>query len=121
MAGLMECPQRLPSLILTVVVIIAGAADYGGVVAQSSGCATSMATLSPCLGYITSNISSSTPSQDCCTALSSVVQGSVMCLCQLFSALNPLGIPINQTRALALPGSCNIATPPLTQCDGKLT
>ncbi|XP_057850731.2 non-specific lipid transfer protein GPI-anchored 15 isoform X1 [Cryptomeria japonica] len=117
MAGKMECPQQMVSVALTVVVIIAGAAEYGGVGAQSSGCATSLATLSPCMGYITSNMSNPTPSQGCCTALSSVVQSSSACLCQLFNTSNPLGIPINQTRALALPGACKITTPPLSQCN----
>ncbi|XP_059064267.1 non-specific lipid transfer protein GPI-anchored 15 [Cryptomeria japonica] len=89
--GVMECPQRLVSVALTVVVIIAGVAEYGGVGAQSSGCATSLATLSPCV----------------CRAVQ----------CQLFTTTNPLGIPINQTKVLALPGACKVTTPPLSQCN----
>ncbi|KAH9289084.1 hypothetical protein KI387_033201 [Taxus chinensis] len=108
-------------ILLAAVVMIAVAANYGVVVAQSpapsSGCATSLITLSPCVGYITSNVTTS-PTQGCCTALSSVVQNSAVCLCQLFSTNNPLGFPINQTRALALPGACKITTPPLSQCKG---
>ncbi|XP_057850730.2 non-specific lipid transfer protein GPI-anchored 15 [Cryptomeria japonica] len=62
-------------------------------------------------------MSNSTPSQGCCSALSSVEQSNAMCLCQLFTTTNPLGIPINQTRALALPGTCKVTTPPLIQCN----
>ncbi|GLJ34055.1 hypothetical protein SUGI_0684800 [Cryptomeria japonica] len=112
----MGFPQPFHSVVLTVVLIIAGSTNYGGVAAQSTGCATSMATLSPCVGYITSNVTTSPPPQSCCTALSSVVQTSAVCLCQLFITSNAFGIPINQTQALALPGACKISTPALTRC-----
>ncbi|KAH9289082.1 hypothetical protein KI387_033199 [Taxus chinensis] len=116
----MEFPRPLLSVILTVVAVMTVSGNYGGVAAQappqSSGCATSLLTLSPCVGYITSNVTTSPPTQGCCTALSSVVQNSAVCLCQLLTTNNPLGFPINQTRALALPGACKITTPPLTQC-----
>ncbi|KAK1381971.1 hypothetical protein POM88_019706 [Heracleum sosnowskyi] len=42
----------------------------------------------------------------------------VVCLCSLVNggAAN-LGILINQTLALTLPGACNVQTPPLSQCN----
>ncbi|GLJ25996.1 hypothetical protein SUGI_0498690 [Cryptomeria japonica] len=116
MAGIMECTQRLLSVILTVLVIIAGVTNYGGALAQSSECSTSLQTLFPCMGYVATNVSSSPPSQGCCTALASVMQGNKACLCQLFTTNNPLGMPIDQTNAMSMPGACNIPTP-LPQCN----
>ncbi|XP_015891519.2 non-specific lipid transfer protein GPI-anchored 5 [Ziziphus jujuba] len=87
----------------------------GEVTAQSS-CSTAITSLAPCLNYITGN--SSTPSSSCCSQLSNVVQSSPQCLC---SVLNnggsvSLGITINQTLALSLPGACKVRTPPIAQC-----
>ncbi|GLJ34005.1 hypothetical protein SUGI_0683960 [Cryptomeria japonica] len=106
-------------LVLIVVASITAAGNYR-VVAQTPAalCITSLITLSPCTGYVTSNSSTTPPSPSCCSALSSVVQSSVVCLCQLFTSNNFLGISINQTRALALPKACNVSTPPLSRCQG---
>ncbi|PKA66083.1 Non-specific lipid-transfer protein-like protein [Apostasia shenzhenica] len=82
-----------------------------------SGCTTVLIGLAPCLSYMTGN--SSSPSSSCCSQLASVVQSQPECLC---SALNggasSLGIAINETRALALPGACNVQTPPVSRCTG---
>ncbi|XVE73102.1 hypothetical protein DITRI_Ditri11bG0090700 [Diplodiscus trichospermus] len=82
-----------------------------------SGCSSVLLSLAPCLNYITG--SSTTPSSSCCSQLSSVVQSRPQCLC---SALNgggsSLGITINQTQALSLPGACNVQTPPVSRCNG---
>ncbi|KAK8585674.1 hypothetical protein V6N13_050647 [Hibiscus sabdariffa] len=81
-----------------------------------SGCTSVLIGLSPCLNYITGT--SSTPSQQCCTQLASVVRSSPQCLCQVLNGGgSSLGITINQTQALALPGSCNIQTPPISSCN----
>lgn len=87
-------------------------------VAQS-GCTNVLIGMAPCLNYVTG--SSSTPTSSCCSSLASVVQSQPQCLC---TALNgggaALGISINQTLALALPGACNVKTPPVSLCDGKI-
>ncbi|XP_041011766.1 non-specific lipid transfer protein GPI-anchored 5-like [Juglans microcarpa x Juglans regia] len=84
--------------------------------AAQSGCNSVLVGLAPCLKYITG--SSSTPSSSCCSQLASAVQSQPQCLC---TALNgggaSLGITINQTLALALPGACNVQTPPVSQCN----
>ncbi|XP_022769840.1 non-specific lipid-transfer protein-like protein At2g13820 [Durio zibethinus] len=81
-----------------------------------SGCTSVLLGLAPCLNYISGN--SMTPTSSCCSQLSSVVQSQPQCLC---SALNgggsSLGITINQTRALSLPGACNVQTPPVSRCN----
>lgn len=32
-----------------------------------------------------------------------------------------MGVTVNQTLALALPGACDVQTPSVSQCNGKLT
>ncbi|KAL6191208.1 hypothetical protein ACLB2K_037599 [Fragaria x ananassa] len=81
-----------------------------------SDCTNVIISMSPCLNYITGN--SSTPSSGCCSQLSSVVRSSPQCLCQVLNGGgSSLGINVNQTQALALPGACNVQTPPNGQCN----
>jgi len=91
-----------------------------GAVAQSSSCTTALVNLSPCLSYIAGN--SSTPSSGCCTQLASVVSSQPQCLCEVLNGgASSLGVTINQTQALTLPTACNVQTPSITQCKGKIT
>ena len=90
---------------------------WAGASAQSS-CTNVIISMSPCLNYITGN--TSTPSSGCCSQLASVVRSQPQCLCQVLNGgSSSLGININQTQALALPGACNVQTPPLSSCNGK--
>jgi len=83
-----------------------------------SDCTSVLISMSPCLNYITGN--SSTPSSQCCTQLASVVRSSPQCLCQVLNGGgSSLGINVNQTQAIALPGACNVQTPPISSCNGK--
>ncbi|XP_008775111.2 non-specific lipid transfer protein GPI-anchored 19-like [Phoenix dactylifera] len=87
-----------------------------GASAQSSSCTSALVNLSPCLNYITGN--ESTPSSSCCSQLASVVQSEPQCLCTVLNGgASSLGIAINQTQALALPGACNVQTPPVSRCN----
>ncbi|KHG17412.1 hypothetical protein F383_21409 [Gossypium arboreum] len=82
-----------------------------------SGCTTVLISMSPCLNFITGN--SSTPSQQCCTQLASVVRSSPQCLCDVLNGGgSSLGVNVNRTQALALPGACNVQTPPISACNG---
>ncbi|KAJ9189252.1 hypothetical protein P3X46_000567 [Hevea brasiliensis] len=86
-----------------------------GATAQS-GCTSALVGLAPCLNYVTGN--SSTPSSSCCSQLASVVQSQPQCLCAMLNGGgSSLGITINQTQALSLPGACNVQTPPVSQCN----
>ncbi|GAB4841609.1 hypothetical protein Ancab_022323 [Ancistrocladus abbreviatus] len=88
--------------------------------AAQSGCTSTLISMSPCLNYINGN--SSTPSSSCCSALASVVQNSPQCLCLVLNGGgSALGITVNQTQALQLPGACNVRTPPISQCNGPST
>ncbi|XP_047181144.1 non-specific lipid transfer protein GPI-anchored 5-like [Vigna umbellata] len=99
----------------TGLVLVVIAMLCAGAAAQTS-CTNVLVSLSPCLNYITGN--SSTPSQGCCSQLSSVVRSQPQCLCQVLSGGgSSLGININQTQALALPRACQVQTPPTSQCN----
>eukprot|EP00253_Pinus_taeda_P016709 PITA_16709 len=109
------------ALALALIVIAAGE-NVGMVGAQSSpsSCSAALVTLAPCLAFLQGGANNTTPTQGCCTALASVVNTNAPCLCQMVSTTNnPLGIPINQTQALALPGACKITTPPVSQCNSS--
>ncbi|KAL5541534.1 hypothetical protein UlMin_009244 [Ulmus minor] len=84
--------------------------------AQNS-CTNVLISMSPCLNYVTG--SSSTPSSSCCSQLAGVVQRQPQCLCVALNGGGAgLGISINRTLALALPGACNVKTPPVSRCNG---
>ncbi|KAJ8765839.1 hypothetical protein K2173_015798 [Erythroxylum novogranatense] len=84
-------------------------------IAQSN-CTNVLISMSPCLNYISGN--SSTPSSQCCSKLATVVRSSPQCLCQVLNGGgSSLGININQTRTLALPGAYNVQTPSTTRCN----
>ncbi|KAF8732156.1 hypothetical protein HU200_016125 [Digitaria exilis] len=91
----------------------------GGASAQSSSpsssCTSALVSLSPCLNYISGNVS--TPPASCCTQLGNVVKSNPACLCVALNA-NPasLGITVNRTLALGLPAACNVATPDVSNC-----
>ncbi|KAF3325188.1 non-specific lipid transfer protein GPI-anchored 2-like protein [Carex littledalei] len=83
--------------------------------AQTSGCMTTIVSLSSCLNYITGN--TSTPSTSCCSTLSSVVKNEPQCLCTLLNGgASSLGVVINTTKAMELPPACKVQTPPVSLC-----
>ncbi|CAD6226595.1 unnamed protein product [Miscanthus lutarioriparius] len=82
---------------------------------SSGSCLTEMVSLYPCLGYISGN--STSPRASCCSALSSVVASNPRCLCTVLGGgASSLGVTVNSTRALELPGACNVKTPPPSEC-----
>ncbi|KAL5541535.1 hypothetical protein UlMin_009245 [Ulmus minor] len=99
------------------VLVLALTSFWAMAAAQSSSCTNVIMGLSPCLNYITGN--SSTPSSGCCSQLASVVRSQPQCLCEVINGGgSSLGINVNKTQALALPGACNVQTPPLSRCGG---
>ncbi|OWM77058.1 non-specific lipid-transfer protein-like protein At2g13820 [Punica granatum] len=103
---------------LVAVVVVAVATLWAGAAAQSSSdCTNVFISMSPCLSYISGN--SSIPSSNCCSQLASVVRSQPQCLCQVLNGgASSLGITINQTQAMALPGACNVQTPSVSLCNG---
>ncbi|TVU41732.1 hypothetical protein EJB05_15277, partial [Eragrostis curvula] len=111
--------RGLSSVVVVAVMVAALALAAPRCAAQtsSSGCTASILSLSPCLSFTAG--SSSAPSSPCCSALASVVQGAPRCLCSVLGggATAALGVTVNTTRALELPGKCKIQTPPVSQCN----
>lgn len=102
------------SAILVIVLIILSA---NAAMAQSD-CTNVLISMASCLNYVTG--SSNTPSPSCCSALGNVVQTQPRCLCTIVNGGGgSLGVNINRTQALALPGACKVETPPISRCNGK--
>lgn len=103
--------------VLAATLALVAAILVGGASAQSSsGCTSTLISMSSCLNYITGN--ETAPPKSCCTALATVVTSKPECLCVALSS-DPaaLGIDnVNKTRALGLPAECNVKTPPLSNC-----
>ncbi|PKI56539.1 hypothetical protein CRG98_023065 [Punica granatum] len=98
---------------LALAVVLAALLLFHGASAQS-GCTSSLLGLTPCLSYVSGN--SSTPSSTCCSRLAGIVQSQPQCLCLLFNGrASSSSYNINQTLALALPGACNVQTPPVSR------
>ncbi|KAK4797502.1 hypothetical protein SAY86_029828 [Trapa natans] len=108
---------RVTAMVLSASLAMVGVSMWAGASAQStSGCTTVLISLSPCLNYISGN--SSIPSSSCCSQLASVVRSQPQCLCQVLNGGgSSLGISINQTQAMALPGACSVKTPPVSLCN----
>ncbi|CAI9107802.1 OLC1v1007248C1 [Oldenlandia corymbosa var. corymbosa] len=88
-----------------------------GALAQS-GCTTELATLYPCLNYVSGN--SSSPSSTCCSQLGAVVRSNPQCLCLLLNGgASSVGLNVNETLALELPDKCNVQTPGASKCNGN--
>ncbi|XP_047333507.1 non-specific lipid transfer protein GPI-anchored 5-like [Impatiens glandulifera] len=101
---------------IEMILVVSAMLCITGVMAQSSSCTTVLISLSPCLNYLSKN--SSTPSSSCCSQLGTVVRTSPQCLCEaLNGGGSSSGLNIDQTRAVALPGACNVQTPPLSSCN----
>lgn len=110
-------PRRIEMLLSMSLVM----ALWGVTLAQSdqSSCTNVFISLSPCLDYVTEN--ASIPSSSCCSQLAFVVRSQPLCLCEVVNggaSSIAASFNINQTRALALPTSCNVQTPSISSCSG---
>ncbi|KAL0914335.1 hypothetical protein M5K25_014676 [Dendrobium thyrsiflorum] len=111
-----EMALRLQVLVFTLVMIMIIRLMPRRASAQSSSdCSSTIISLAPCLNYITG--SSDTPDVPCCSQLAKVVQSEPKCLCLVLNGgASQFGVTLNQTKALALPGACNVQTPPVSRC-----
>ncbi|CAN6327809.1 unnamed protein product [Urochloa humidicola] len=82
-----------------------------------SACMTSLLNMSDCLTYVTKGSTARRPDAPCCPELAGMVGSNPVCLCELLSgAADSYGIAVDYDRALALPGICRVATPPVSTC-----
>ena len=100
--------------VLACLVLAIAAALWTGTAAQSS-CGSVLYTLVQCLSFVQGV--SSTPAPSCCSALGSLIKSQPECLCWL---RNSTVSDQDKARALTLPSICNVETPSITLCNGKL-
>lgn len=85
----------------------------------STPCTASMITsFTPCLNFITGSTANgqSSPTQDCCDSVKSMVADSVDCGCLILTGNVPLSLPFNRTLAISLPQICNGGVPLRCKC-----
>ncbi|XBJ11170.1 hypothetical protein VPH35_015913 [Triticum aestivum] len=93
------------------------AAAPGPAAGLSAACLNSLLNMSDCLPYVQAGSKARAPDKPCCPELAGMVGSNPVCLCELLSgAADSLGIAVDYARALALPGVCRVATPPITTC-----
>lgn len=102
---------------ISIVLVIVMVTLSGGAMATTE-CRTAVVSLSPCLNYVSGNVSA--PAHPCCAQLATVVKSHLLCLCSLVHGEMPSGYKVNETLVLGLPVACNIQTPPASRCDGML-
>ncbi|EES19718.1 non-specific lipid transfer protein GPI-anchored 2 [Sorghum bicolor] len=84
---------------------------------MDSACMNSLLNMSDCLTYVTKGSTARRPDTPCCPELAGLVDSNPICLCELLSgAADSYGIAVDYARALALPGICRVATPPVSTC-----
>lgn len=82
-----------------------------------SACLNSLLNMSDCLPYVSQGSTARRPDAPCCPELAGLVGSNPVCLCELLSgAADSYGIAVDYGRALALPGVCRVATPPVSTC-----
>ncbi|KAL3827978.1 hypothetical protein ACJIZ3_016780 [Penstemon smallii] len=81
----------------------------------STPCTSSMiSSFTPCLNYITrSSATGSSPTQDCCNSIKSLVDVSMDCTCLILTGSVPFSLPafINRNLAISLPRMCKSSVP----------
>ncbi|XP_066368193.1 non-specific lipid transfer protein GPI-anchored 2-like [Miscanthus floridulus] len=84
---------------------------------MDSACMNSLLNMSDCLTYVAKGSTARRPDTPCCPELAGLVDSNPVCLCELLSgAADSYGIAVDYARALALPGICRVATPPVSTC-----
>ncbi|KAL6203805.1 hypothetical protein ACLB2K_027504 [Fragaria x ananassa] len=97
------------SCIFVVVMMLAGFGS-SDIDQDRTQCADQLIGLAPCLPYVGGDKDAKTPTIDCCTGLKQVDAKSHKCLCVLIKDHDDpkLGLTINATLALKLPGACHV-------------
>ncbi|KAK6926453.1 Bifunctional inhibitor/plant lipid transfer protein/seed storage helical domain [Dillenia turbinata] len=87
-----------------------------GAPGPSPDCFTNLLNLSDCLTFVEEGSNLTTPEKPCCGELAGLVESTPQCLCDLLGKSDSLGITLNTTKALALPGNCGVSTPDPSLC-----
>ncbi|KAJ4822504.1 hypothetical protein Tsubulata_016883 [Turnera subulata] len=82
---------------------------------QPPNCSKIIYNMVGCISFLTTK--APTPSKSCCSGYESIINVSPVCLCAALDASVSMHLPVNLTRAAALPSMCGIAEPDI-QCGG---
>lgn len=75
----------------------------------------------PCVNFLTNSSSNGTsPTEDCCSALRTMMTNGTNCLCLIVTGGIPFQMPMNPNLAMSLPQACNMPGVPL-QCKGTFS
>eukprot|EP01018_Ginkgo_biloba_P041089 Gb_06123 [translate_table: standard] len=115
MAGITERRPLTAATAIMVVICAVGLMAHGVAAQPSPECSLALINLTPCLNF--TNGTSPIPTQQCCDAVTTVVNVGITCLCELITTGNIIGFT-NRTLTISLPGLCKIVTEPLNKCEG---
>nr|ACM78615.1 non-specific lipid-transfer protein-like protein [Tamarix hispida] len=88
------------------------AVDSGG----ANHCITALTNMSDCLSYAEKGSNLTKPDKPCCPELAGLVDSNPICLCELLGKGSSYGLQIDLNRALKLPETCKVDTPPISMC-----
>ncbi|XP_006646424.2 non-specific lipid transfer protein GPI-anchored 2-like [Oryza brachyantha] len=80
-------------------------------------CMDAVLNMSDCLTYVMNGSTARKPDEPCCPELAGLLDSKPVCLCQLLAGgASSYDISVDYKRALALPGICGLAAPPVSAC-----
>uniref|UniRef100_A0A6V7QU36 Bifunctional inhibitor/plant lipid transfer protein/seed storage helical domain-containing protein n=1 Tax=Ananas comosus var. bracteatus TaxID=296719 RepID=A0A6V7QU36_ANACO len=106
---------KMAVLLVFVLAAIAGSGLLS--VQADSSCLNSLLSMTSCISYVSNESSEVSPL--CCPSISAVLASQPLCLCYILNGEvgKLLGKPIDESRALGLPGLCKLTTPPISECN----
>ncbi|XP_020105117.1 extensin-like isoform X2 [Ananas comosus] len=105
-------------MVVLLVFVLAAIAGWGLLSVQAdSSCLNSLLSMTSCISYVSDESSEVSPL--CCPSISAVLASQPLCLCYILNGEvgKLLGKPIDESRALGLPGLCKLTTPPISECN----
>lgn len=74
----------------------------------------------PCMNFLTNSSSSgASPTEDCCSALRTMMTNGMNCFCLIVTGGIPFQMPMNPNMVMSLPSACNMPGVPL-KCKGTI-
>lgn len=110
-----EMAAKMAVLLVFALAAIAGSGPLS--VQADTSCLNSLLSMMPCISYVSDESPEVSP--PCCPSISAVLASQPLCLCYVLNGEvgKLLSKPIDESRALGLPGICKLTTPPITECN----
>ncbi|KAK9279413.1 hypothetical protein L1049_013092 [Liquidambar formosana] len=114
-----QSPAMAPAPVVAMVPSVAQGPEAAMVPAAagpSTDCMTYIYNMTDCLSYVESGSNLTEPDKPCCGELAALVDNNPICLCQLLSSADSLGLQIDVSKSLKLPSVCGVSTPSVSLC-----